>query len=145
MEKKKKNKEHRKYFILAIGLYFIGMLLGMSTMDFMEFNLSKLTTILFIIIAVIFLITAVLALTKAISKLLTSDEEGKIEEYDERNVMIRGKTAEMNNMISAFITTGIMLVCIFMGYNIPALILGVSLILGNIIHAFIFAYYSKKY
>ena len=145
MEKKKKNKEHRKYFILAIGLYFIGMLLGMSTMDFMEFNLSKLTTILFIIIAVIFLITAVLALTKAISKLLTSDEEGKIEEYDERNVMIRGKTAEMNNMISALITTGIMLVCIFMGYNIPALILGVSLILGNIIHALIFAYYSKKY
>ena len=142
MEKKKKSKEHRKYFILAIVLYFIGMLLGMSTM---EFNLSKVTTILFIIFAIILIIMAVLALTKAIFKLLTCDEEGEIEADDERNVMIRGKTAEMNNLISTVITTTILFVCIFMGHETIALILGGSLILGNIIHAFIFAYYSKKY
>lgn len=73
------------------------------------------------------------------------DENFKIEQNDERNIMIRGKAAETSMLITTFVMLIVELILICMGDTTSALLIAIAMFLCAFSQMLLFVYYQKKY
>jgi len=141
-----KNKIGRFYLILGIiaticGLY---MLLSFRTELFLDLGFSEnLCLLLGILGGVVFLLgCGLLSYYLILSTKL--DKMAEIEEKDERNIAIRGKAAEILQLVTAGTNLILMIVFLILSLDTAALLLAGAMLIQIFISLAAFVYYNKK-
>lgn len=141
------NKKQKLFFILGIISFSIGfaMVFICSFNEKFDVQLTITEKIIVGMIGGIFIIGALACFVLYLKNFINHDENLIIEEYDERNIMIRGKVAE----ISMLTTTSVMLIveCILIGTgeSIAAFLVAIAMFLCGFIQILLTCYYHKKY
>jgi len=141
-----KNKIGRFYLILGIitticGLY---MLLSFRTELFLDLGFSEnICLLLGILGGVVFLLgCGLLSYYLILSTKL--DKMAEIEEKDERNIAIRGKAAEILQLVTAGTNLILMIVFLILSLDTAALLLAGAMLIQIFISLAAFVYYNKK-
>ncbi len=128
-------KKINRYVILAILCY-----IGMVVIPIIYEN-----KIISIVLSIVLFLTLCYLIYKTINKYVDEDDEFKIAESDERNILIRGKASESTKMVTTFIFTTILIVFSVLEYWVPAAIMAVGILLNNVVFFCFFSIYEKKH
>ncbi|WP_461207666.1 hypothetical protein [Clostridium sp. DL1XJH146] len=141
------NKKGKLFFVLGILFFMIGFAAVMicSGNEKLDIPLTMGQKILVGAIGVIFDIGGVIFLALHLTNFTSNDENLKIEEKDERNIMIRGKAAEMSMLITIFMMLTVNLILICIGDTTAALLVAIPLFICGFLQMLLICYYQKKY
>lgn len=141
-------KSKKKLFLfLSIIMWLAGLgflLMGIINKK-MNLGLENSLIIFLGIIGVLCLILTVVFICLCLNCVVNDDEKLKIEENDERNKMIRGKTAEQSLLINSIIMLVIICILIIIREYTASFIVAVGTFIGSLIRIFLISYYQKKY
>jgi len=138
--KKKKIRNMQLYGLAGIGLLLITLVLGYFNItigkgDFFTDMLSVWSAIL-----IVGSITQYIKI-KRMPNLLKID---KITEYDERNVILRGKSAYLSFILSTIGLAIIMIILIYLDYIIPLYLVSALLVIQYISFLVFVIYFDKR-
>jgi len=141
------NKKQKQFFILGIISFLIGftMIIICSLNEELDIQLTLTVKIIVGIFGIVFMIGALTCLLIYLKYFFNQDEDFRIGEHDERNTMIRGKASEISMVIFTFVMVIVEFILLCTGDLMPALLLGISLVLCNFAHLLLIGYYQKKY
>lgn len=141
------NKKQKLFFILGVISFLIGgtMVFICSLNEKLGIPLTITERIVVGIVGILFIIGAIACLILYINNFFNNDEDAKIEENDERNIMIRGKVAEKSLLVTTLVMVIVEFILICIGYVTPALLVGLAMFLCFFVEMLLFIYYQKKY
>lgn len=141
------NKKQKLFFILGIISSLIGfaMVFICSLNEKIGIRLAITEKIIVGMIGIIFVIGALICLVLYMNNFFNHDEDLKIGENDERNIMIRGKAAQASMMITIFVMLIVECILICTGDLIASLLVAIAMFLCGFVQILLICYYQKKY
>jgi len=141
------NKKQKLFFILGIISSLIGfaMVFICSLNEKIGIQLVITEKIIVGMIGIIFVIGALACLVLFMNNFFNNDEDLKIGENDERNIMIRGKAAQTSMMITIFVMLIVECVLICTGDLRASLLVAIAMFLCGFVQILLICYYQKKY
>ncbi len=134
----------KKYGIICGICWAIGTFLVVISNQSAEFELGNVAKYSLGAVGIIFFIAAFLGMYKAVNIWFETDEEAKLEENDERNIMIRGKVAQDVNLFSSVIFSLIMVILLIANEMIGVLLIALAHFATNIYQALRFKKYEEE-
>jgi len=140
-------KKQKLFFILGIISFLIGttMIFICSLNEKFDIQLTVTEKIIVGMVGIIFIIGAIACLTLYLNNFFNHDENLKIEENDERNIMIRGKAAQTSMMITTFVMLIVEFILICIGDSTAAFLVAIAMFLCVFLQILLICYYQKKY
>ena len=141
------NKQQKLFFILGIISFLTGgaLIFICSFNEKFDIQLTKTTELIIGIFGILFIIGSIACMLLYLNNVANHDENFKIEQNDERNIMIRGKAAETSMLITTFVMLIVELILICMGDTTSALLIAIAMFLCAYSQMLLFVYYQKKY
>lgn len=141
------NKQRKIYAAGGVFLYLVGLILVIlcSVEGETGLYLPLAGKIAIGAGGVFLIVAAIICLIRYLNCLTQEDEELRIAEKDERNVMIRGKAAQDSMLITTILLLSIELILICTGTFLASVLVCGVMVLSNWGHFFLINYYGKKY
>ncbi len=134
----------KKYGVLCFICWFVGTFLVIMANQSAEFNFSDVIKYSMGGVGILFFVGAFLSMYKAVNVWFATDEEAKIEENDERNIMIRGKVAQDVNLFSSVIFTLIMIILLIANEMLGVILIAIAHFATNMYQAIRFKKYEDE-
>jgi hypothetical protein len=143
----KMNKKQKPFSILGIISLLIGsaMVFVCSLNEKIDIQLSITEKIIVGTVGVIFVIGAIACLLLFLNDFFNRDENSRIEENDERNIMIRGKAAGISMLITIFAMLIVEFILICIGDLKAASLVAIVMFLCGFVQILLIGYYQRKY
>ena len=141
------NKKQKLFFILGIISFSIGIVMVFicSLNEKIDIQLTVTEKIIVGTVGVIFVIGAIACLLLFLNNFFNRDENSRIEENDERNIMIRGKASGISMLITIFVMLIVEFILICIGESTAAILVAIAMYLCGFIQILLICYYQKKY
>lgn len=134
----------KKYGILCFICWAIGTFLVVMSNQSAEFELGNIAKYSMGVVGIVFFVLAFITMYKAVNVWFATDEDAKIEENDERNIMIRGKVAQDVNLFSSVIFTFIMLILLIANEMLGVILIALAHFATNMYQAIKFKKYEDE-
>lgn len=126
------------------NIWYLGYII--AAISLLLFLILKLNEVAQVILVFVFSITLSVSYIKTThNRMMEKDQEYRINNNDERLEKIKDKVNAMMCGVLMILMGVISIVCISMEYYIPAMLLGISIIISPLIMYFFNSYYEKKY
>lgn len=141
------NKRQKLFFVLVTISFSIGitMVIMCSHNEKFDIKLTITENIIVGMVGVIFAIGAISCLMLFLKNLYNNNEDLRIGEHDERNIMIRGKATGISMLITIFVMLIVEFILICTGDSTAALLVAIALFLCGFANTLLICYYQKKY
>ena len=140
------SRKQKLFFVSGVLSFMVGLaiILICNLKDKLGLNLSENLIMAVGFIGVALVIIAMVFVILYLFNVAKNDKEIRIEEKDERNIMIRGKASENSNLITSILMLAI--VCLFLvkGDNFAAIVIAIAMFLISIIHLCFIMYFQKN-
>lgn len=141
------NKQKKMFAVGGIVLYLVGLILVIlcSVKGEIGIHLSLAGKVAAGAGGVLLILAAIACLIRYMNCLVEEDEEIKIAEKDERNVMIRGKAAQDSMLITTILLLSIELILICTRAFLASVLVCGVMVISNWGQVYLINYYGKKY
>ncbi len=134
----------KKYGVLGVVFWAIGTFLVIISNQSEEFGLENIAKYGIGIVGIVFFVFAFLSMYKAVNVWFETDEEAKIEENDERNMLIRGKVAQDVNLFSSVVFTLIMIILLIANEMLGVILIALAHFATNMYYTIRFKKYENE-
>lgn len=134
----------KRYGVLCGICWVIGTFLVVIANQSAEFELGNIEKYSIGIVGIIFFIFAFISMYKAVNIWFDTDKEAKIEENDERNILIRGKVAQDVNLFSSVVFTLIMIILLIANEMLGVILIALAHFATNMYQAYRFKKYESE-
>ena len=135
------------YLILVILFYIAGLILLMSRQlnDLFAIGLSNTIIVWLGILGIFSMLFAMICMIRIVVIMFQTNKEMKISEQDERNIMIRGKAAQLTIVILSLLMLILEGILIVMSESTAAILVAITFMLGMIVYVFLIGHFDKRY
>ena len=134
----------KKYGILSVICWIVGTFLVIIANQSAEFELGIVAKYSIGCVGIILFVLAFIGMYKAVNIWFATDEAAKIEENDERNILIRGKVAQDVNLFSSVIFTLIMIILLIANEMLGVILIALAHFATNMYQAIRFKKYEDE-
>ncbi len=134
----------KKYGIISGICWAVGTFLVVMSNQSAEFDLGNVAKYGIAAVGIIFFIVAFLGMYKAVNIWFENDKEAKIEENDERNIMIRGKVAQDVNLFSTVVFSLVMVVLLIAGEMLGVILIALAHFATSVYQTLRFKKYEEE-